>query len=1091
MEYDLIFHLSDIHVPKAHKRHLEYKSVFHRVYSKMDEIRRGKSCLIVICGDILHNKDSLSSEQIMLTRQFLEQLSRRGTTILIAGNHDMNISNKSRLDSLTPIVNGLNVNYLSKSGVYEFGNFLVIVNSMVHSHYDEECDEVVYEDSVFIRNNDISEEVKDGKTTICLYHGMLEYEIYSDHPNVLTKKDFEGHDYVMLGDIHTHTFLEPNIAYSGSLIQQHHGESLTGHGFIVWDMSTKKGTHVDIFNEYGYVDVKVNESINVDLCGRNKIYVRFLVDEVNANTEKKIQKLREKWILDGVTILGDTVVESESYNQIEAVQEKLMVNNVEYQNRMITEFLGANDSKMLSELHTLNRELYDTTHSENVFEYHIQDWSLLKLKFKNVFCYAENADDKDGLHMIDFSKVKGTCGIVGNNYVGKSSIIDIILYALFDKCSRGKKADILHHGKKNFEVEIEFMIGNSRYIVRRRGQKRNDGMRVNTEFFEVHGQDMRGNSRVESNANVKQLLCNYEDFIYLCVLLQNDYEGFLSMTSLERIRYFQKILKMDDYDKQCDIATTRKKEVEKMIQIQKKNLENILCKMSSIDEEDNSYDTDIETHLKNLEEMYRSSEYEMKQLKDYSTHKSVKQIQEEMSQLQKKLEVASMSLQDIDIVVEDSETMNAKYMDFMTRKNEQLDFILRKKKKCGENIRKIEQKEPICSESEYIDCLKKLSEYESKKKNLTDIIDNHEMESRMYEKIVEEHECLENTLKRWEIVKGKYDEKCVYCRETHQIDEYENITRERERVLIQIRDFKFTISDVSDYQNQMDDITVSEERCHHIVNSYQKYERSLDDILWNEKLKSVMEKIDSEYARVLKQNCVEYENWKRNEVLVRQIDTIKSDLDRLSKMLRYMEVSHETFYYKESYDKLKDKYMKHIRIQSEIEVYKSESERIKNELVGLNEKLIVLSKYVDIFGKTKNGIPYKLMRRAIPSLEKMMNLICNVLDIKFSYQIKFEEGKTIDIYLNDIHIDMCSGFEKMLTCLILRLTIKKIHYIKTDFLFIDEAFSTMDTSNVENIHKLHDILRRNYERIFVITHQSELKDSFDSIIEIRRNKILS
>ena len=65
-----------------------------------------ESC-IVITGDILHSKTELLPECIELTRNFLSECAKLMPTIIIAGNHDLNINNNERLDGLTPIVNGV------------------------------------------------------------------------------------------------------------------------------------------------------------------------------------------------------------------------------------------------------------------------------------------------------------------------------------------------------------------------------------------------------------------------------------------------------------------------------------------------------------------------------------------------------------------------------------------------------------------------------------------------------------------------------------------------------------------------------------------------------------------------------------------------------------------------------------------------------------------------------------------------------------------------------------------------------------------------------------------------------------------------
>jgi DNA repair exonuclease SbcCD nuclease subunit len=52
--------------------------------------------------------------------------------------------------------------------------------------------------------------------------------------------------------------------YSGSVVQKDFGESITQHGYVVWDL--EKGTHefVDIPSEYGYYDFSVNSMEDIE-----------------------------------------------------------------------------------------------------------------------------------------------------------------------------------------------------------------------------------------------------------------------------------------------------------------------------------------------------------------------------------------------------------------------------------------------------------------------------------------------------------------------------------------------------------------------------------------------------------------------------------------------------------------------------------------------------------------------------------------------------------------------------------------------------------------------------------------------------------
>ncbi len=103
---ETILHLADIHI-RLFKRHAEYQDVFTQLY---DDLRKRdlKNTAIVVAGDIVHSKTDMSPEMVRVTSEFLSTLADIAPTIIIAGNHDLNLANLNRLDALSPIVDNLN-----------------------------------------------------------------------------------------------------------------------------------------------------------------------------------------------------------------------------------------------------------------------------------------------------------------------------------------------------------------------------------------------------------------------------------------------------------------------------------------------------------------------------------------------------------------------------------------------------------------------------------------------------------------------------------------------------------------------------------------------------------------------------------------------------------------------------------------------------------------------------------------------------------------------------------------------------------------------------------------------------------------------
>ena len=129
---DKILHIADVHI-RNYKRHKEYRQVFRKLYKEAKQLP--KNSLIYLAGDIVHTKTDISPELVQIVSEFLNKLANIRPTVVIAGNHDANLNNSSRLDSLTPIIDNLaneNLFYLRDSGIYSIADVDFIVYSVLN-----------------------------------------------------------------------------------------------------------------------------------------------------------------------------------------------------------------------------------------------------------------------------------------------------------------------------------------------------------------------------------------------------------------------------------------------------------------------------------------------------------------------------------------------------------------------------------------------------------------------------------------------------------------------------------------------------------------------------------------------------------------------------------------------------------------------------------------------------------------------------------------------------------------------------------------------------------------------------------------------
>ena len=222
-----IAHIADIHI-RGLTRHDEYKELFNDFIQKCIETNIEH---IFIGGDIFHTKTSgLTPEYIDLITNFLNTLANAFNVHIILGNHDGNLANLSRQDSITPIVNAINnknIFLYKNSGVYEFSPGF---NWCVFSLFDKEN-----WDKVKPINN---------KINIACYHGPIVGAITESGWKIddgLSIEQFNAFDFTFLGDIHQFQTLKTKnnrpVVYCGSAIQQNYSEDLE-HGYVEWDIKS-------------------------------------------------------------------------------------------------------------------------------------------------------------------------------------------------------------------------------------------------------------------------------------------------------------------------------------------------------------------------------------------------------------------------------------------------------------------------------------------------------------------------------------------------------------------------------------------------------------------------------------------------------------------------------------------------------------------------------------------------------------------------------------------------------------------------------------------------------------------------------------
>jgi DNA repair exonuclease SbcCD nuclease subunit len=253
-----LVHFSDLHI-RLFKDHELYRNILKQALSEWKTLAPDR---ILFSGDLVHSKNQLTPELIEFVRWFLIECSKISKIILIPGNHDFLTSNLERLDSLTPIISSLNnpnIIYYRDRGIYEDENVSWCVYSQFQGNIPPEIDTAKgYKIGLF------HGPINGLKTDLGFDFGEEAYD---------TKK-FNGLDIVLCGDIHKRAVFEiPNGKKGvmiGSTIQNNMGESISNHGYGVYDIETDQYDFIDLPNPKPFLKFYI-ESIDVLVTGSEKL----------------------------------------------------------------------------------------------------------------------------------------------------------------------------------------------------------------------------------------------------------------------------------------------------------------------------------------------------------------------------------------------------------------------------------------------------------------------------------------------------------------------------------------------------------------------------------------------------------------------------------------------------------------------------------------------------------------------------------------------------------------------------------------------------------------------------------------------------
>ena len=261
-----VIHVSDVHIRNflRMEEYGEQLSNFIEMCKEIAKPYKREEIRILIAGDLIHQKNTISPELFAFTSTFIRQLEEIANVIVIAGNHDLVVNNTSRKDAITSLFETASFeNSFLLDYELDYKSGYIVDDNITWALYS------IYDDFQKPNIEEARAEYPSNKV-IGLYHGTIIGSTLNNGSVVDCGLDgdiFEGCDAVMVGDIHKRQAIkrgDVEIVYPGSLIQQNFGETITQHGFVVWDIENLTYNFIDLNSDYGLYKFEIKSFEDID-----------------------------------------------------------------------------------------------------------------------------------------------------------------------------------------------------------------------------------------------------------------------------------------------------------------------------------------------------------------------------------------------------------------------------------------------------------------------------------------------------------------------------------------------------------------------------------------------------------------------------------------------------------------------------------------------------------------------------------------------------------------------------------------------------------------------------------------------------------
>jgi exonuclease SbcC len=1062
-----------------------------------------------------------------------------------------------------------------------------------------------------------------------LYHGVVDgvkFGTHVENETRMSRKSLLNCHRAILGDIHEHMSATPKAVYCGSLIQQNRGES-RNKGVVVWNLQRNDYIFKRLHNPAGFltIDIRplgdpISDNYRARLvamlealkAARDPDFEQVYATTVITNTYSKdglwLPEVTEivggvdtiKRVDDSNTPVNNTIAVANtnvtvsdlstnglstnglSTNGVIEAPQQYETNMDKSNHRVILEDLLLFKPDSTTAKGKLTREMFEYVwdiHASCEIAHKHTIWTIYKLRFSGLFRYNTG-------NVIDFKNLHGVCGVIANNRMGKSSILDVIVLALYNTTLRANRGDAINTHSNNAFVTIKFVVNGVMWKLKKEFDRNRQVVKLWERKMEPNGvfkwADATGVDVNETYEKVHLLIGGLREFLATSMQVQESYaDDLIRMKNTDRKKTLSRLLGLDQLKDIAEKARSKLNELTKEVGSVAADMpaEVSVGQINALTDEINELELKVRSNEQKLDECTRQNKEAsvrlaaFNQIKELSvkiakfTNTSVT-LNNELTNLETNATTLAANCAKYAIELTNSgdykvseggmiKNIVAKIDEHVAKFNQlamstspqmsplelaqrcalvvksqslphvlptrdagvveaELNSLVAQRTTTSTNV---ELTDTIGSCTRQIGVLNaKIKSEEAKKRRLIDtaaITDRINAMNSVYKFNPDCKECTGN--------RGEYHARINLAQVTNELETAKLSNMESES-------YNATIDkNIANYEAEIAKLSAEITRTNEQLGIRARIsERGLELVFAREfhnlsptqavavfKAKSLLGEITTGYNKLnyyitsrkeaVRLEILQCSNYIRMYTEDLKMLTNGHDSNNIGDIENAIKHAHDMekrcvvmrgelvnmMCDLESKKKLKEKYLNDI----------VKREKLTTQLAPLNERIVAINEYIKSLD-VKSGLPCRLIQESVKALTiKVNELLSEISD--FSVNARVEDDK-IDFYIRErltstsksevvkkhgLSVELASGFQKFVIMLAYRLSLAATLPSSADFVFIDEGFGSLDSTNAARIGELLHAVKRNYRFMFIISHIDILHMALEKPITIANDAV--